>query len=71
MGLKTERPLFARLAKVAQGGGINGVVLRELLDMFEPEGVVGQCSMDQQQWLAAARLQAGLRAAIDDKSVSL
>jgi len=27
MGLKTERPLFARLAKVAQGGGIDGVVL--------------------------------------------
>lgn len=27
MGLKTERPFFARLAKVAQGGGIDGVVL--------------------------------------------
>ncbi|MNZ47943.1 hypothetical protein D3C78_656750 [compost metagenome] len=27
MGLKTERSLFARLAKVAQGGSIDGVVL--------------------------------------------
>ncbi len=27
MGLKTERPFFARLTKVAQGGGIDGVVL--------------------------------------------
>ncbi len=27
MGLKAERPLFARLAEVAQGGGIDGEVL--------------------------------------------
>lgn len=62
MGLQTKWPVFARLAKVAQGGGIDGVVLREQLDMFEPEGVVGQRAMDQQQRLAAARLQAGLPA---------
>lgn len=39
--------------------------------MFEPEGMVGQRTMDQQQRLTRTGLQAGHWAAIDDKGVSL